>query len=241
MNKKWIASLACVCLLASSFTTVMAEGMKPGTYTEVARGMYDGLTVDVTVSESKIEDIKVTAYNETAPGWPALEKMPAAILEAQSLAVDTVSGATRTSEGILKAVEAALVEAGANVEDFKKPVEAKESAAPDYFAQAKPAIEEMLRQAGHPVFDAEGILQKGVILRHLALPGHIDEYPPVLQTMGRVSPCARAASSAERIHGRHCPGVTRLMLWAPCRCRSRKISAKCSTVISLPRPSALMG
>ena len=78
MNKKWIASLACVCLLASSFTAAVAEGMKPGTYTEVARGMYDGLTVDVTVSESKIEDIKVTAYNETAPGWPALEKMPAA-------------------------------------------------------------------------------------------------------------------------------------------------------------------
>ncbi|MFR5796588.1 MAG: FMN-binding protein [Christensenellales bacterium] len=134
MNKKWIASLASVCLLASScFTAAMAEGMKPGTYTEVTRGMYDGLTVDVTVSEDKIEDIKVTAYNETAPGWPALEKMPAAILEAQSLAVDTVSGATRTSEGILKAVEAALVEAGANVEDFKKPVEAKEVAAPDYF------------------------------------------------------------------------------------------------------------
>ena len=133
MNKKWIASVASLCLLASSFTTVMAEGMKPGTYTEVTRGMYDGLTVDVTLSESKIEDIKVTAYNETAPGWPALEKMPAAILEAQSLAVDTVSGATRTSEGILKAVEAALVEAGANVEDFKKPVEAKEVAAPDYF------------------------------------------------------------------------------------------------------------
>ncbi|MFQ9448947.1 MAG: flavocytochrome c [Christensenellales bacterium] len=134
MNKKWIASLASVCLLASScFTAAMAEGMKPGTYTEVTRGMYDGLTVDVTVSEDKIEDIKVTAYNETAPGWPALEKMPAAILEAQSLAVDTVSGATRTSEGILKAVEAALTEAGANIEDFKKPVEAKESAAPDYF------------------------------------------------------------------------------------------------------------
>lgn len=58
MNKKWIASVASLCLLASSFTTVMAEGMKPGTYTEVTRGMYDGLTVDVTLSESKIEDIK---------------------------------------------------------------------------------------------------------------------------------------------------------------------------------------
>ena len=45
------------------------------------------------------------------------------------------------------------------------------SAAPDYFAEAKPAIEAMMAQAGHPVFDADGILQKGVILRHLALPG----------------------------------------------------------------------
>ena len=49
------------------------------------------------------------------------------------------------------------------------------SAAPDYFAQAKPAIEAMMAQAGHPVFDADGILQRGVILRHLALPGHIDD------------------------------------------------------------------
>ena len=44
------------------------------------------------------------------------------------------------------------------------------SAAPDYFAQARPAIEAMMAQAGHPVFDSEGILQRGVILRHLALP-----------------------------------------------------------------------
>ena len=57
------------------------------------------------------------------------------------------------------------------------------SAAPDYFVQAKPAIEEMLRQAGHPVFDADGILQKGVILRHLALPGHIDDSFAVLDQM----------------------------------------------------------
>ncbi len=34
------------------------------------------------------------------------------------------------------------------------------SAAPDYFAQARPAIEAMMAQAGHPVFDADGILQK---------------------------------------------------------------------------------
>ena len=57
------------------------------------------------------------------------------------------------------------------------------SAAPDYFAQARPAIEAMMAQAGHPVFDADGILQRGVILRHLALPGHIDDSFAVLDQM----------------------------------------------------------
>ena len=57
------------------------------------------------------------------------------------------------------------------------------SAAPDYFAAAKPAIEAMMAQAGHPLFDADGILQKGVILRHLALPGHVEDSFAVLDQM----------------------------------------------------------
>ena len=57
------------------------------------------------------------------------------------------------------------------------------SAAPDYFAVARPGIEAMMAQAGHPVFDAEGILQKGVILRHLALPGALTDSLAVLDWM----------------------------------------------------------
>ena len=41
----------------------------------------------------------------------------------------------------------------------------------------------MMAQAGHPVFDADGILQKGVILRHLALPGHVEDSFAVLDQM----------------------------------------------------------
>ena len=57
------------------------------------------------------------------------------------------------------------------------------SAAPDYFAVAKTAIEAMMAQAGRPVCDAEGMMQRGVILRHLALPGHIDDSFAVLDQM----------------------------------------------------------
>lgn len=45
--------------------------------------------------------------------------------------------------------------------------------APDYFAVAKEAIAEMVRQTGTPSFDDKtGNMKKGVIVRHLVLPGH---------------------------------------------------------------------
>ena len=112
--KKLLAFALVLCMMATMLAvSAMAEGMKAGTYTATAKGMYDGLTVEVTVSETAIEKIEVTAHQETAPGWPALEKIPAAIVEAQSIAVDIVAGATMSSNGVKAAVEAALVEAGA--------------------------------------------------------------------------------------------------------------------------------
>ena len=49
------------------------------------------------------------------------------------------------------------------------------SRAKDYPVWAKRALQEMLRQTGTPVFDANGIMQKGVIVRVLLLPGHVKE------------------------------------------------------------------
>ena len=46
------------------------------------------------------------------------------------------------------------------------------SNAPDYPERAKEAIEEMVRQTGKCVFNEEGYLEKGTIVRHLILPGH---------------------------------------------------------------------
>ena len=57
------------------------------------------------------------------------------------------------------------------------------SAAPDYFAAAKPAIEAMMAQAGRPVYDGAGIMQRGVILRHLALPGQTEDSFAVIDQM----------------------------------------------------------
>ena len=56
---------------------------------------------------------------------------------------------------------------------------AKLSAAPDYVETAKAAISEMYRQVGPAVIE-DDIMKKGMIIRHLVLPGQIDNSLGVL-------------------------------------------------------------
>ncbi len=49
------------------------------------------------------------------------------------------------------------------------------SSAPDYFRFASSAITEMKRQVGRNRYDEHGIIEKGLIIRHLVLPGHADD------------------------------------------------------------------
>lgn len=58
---------------------------------------------------------------------------------------------------------------------WKKETAEKYSAAPDYPETARAALEEMVRQVPEPVFGQRGTMQKGVIVRHLLLPGHLEE------------------------------------------------------------------
>ncbi len=55
------------------------------------------------------------------------------------------------------------------------------STCPNYFAYASEALEEMYKQVGDPIFDKDGILQKGIIVRHLILPGHTFDSKKVLE------------------------------------------------------------
>ncbi len=49
------------------------------------------------------------------------------------------------------------------------------AAAPDYFAVTSAAIREMCRQTGAPVYDENGIMLRGTLVRHLILPGFTSE------------------------------------------------------------------
>ena len=55
------------------------------------------------------------------------------------------------------------------------------SSAPDYFEKAVPAIEQMFRQTGPYEIGADGILKKGVLIRHLILPGQMKNTKGVLE------------------------------------------------------------
>lgn len=80
------------------------------------------------------------------------------------------------------------------------------SGARDYPDVAFAAIAEMIRQTGAPVYDENGMMQRGTLIRHLVLPGLTgdsmkiltrirDEFPGIpVSLMGQYTPCGRALS-----------------------------------------------
>lgn len=54
------------------------------------------------------------------------------------------------------------------------------SNADNYFEITTAAVKEMYRQVGSPVFDGDGIMKRGVIIRHLVLPGEIENSKRVI-------------------------------------------------------------
>lgn len=107
-------------LLVLFGTTAWAQSYTAGVYTAQANGNNGPVTVEVEVNDSEILNVRVTDHAETAGLSDApIERIPAEIVEGQTLAVDTVSGATNTSNAILKAAEDALAQAGADIEALK--------------------------------------------------------------------------------------------------------------------------
>lgn len=94
---------------------------KAGTYTAEANGMNGPVKVEVTVTSDAIEKIVVLDHKETPSiSDLAITEMPVRIIDAQGLGVDTISGATITSNALLEAVTLALTETGADIEALKE-------------------------------------------------------------------------------------------------------------------------
>lgn len=84
---------------------------KDGTYTGSGTGYGGKITVAVTISGGKIASIDVRSHNETSSFFSKAKPVLSRIVSAQSTNVDTVSGATYSSVGLINAVRDALAKA----------------------------------------------------------------------------------------------------------------------------------
>ncbi len=77
------------------------------------------MTITVTFEADTIADIQVEHEETAGIGEPVVGSMTEAILEGQGLAIDTVSGATLTSNAMLDGVAECARQAGADVDALK--------------------------------------------------------------------------------------------------------------------------
>ena len=119
--KRIICLVMCLAMLC---TCAMAE-----TFEGVGKGFGGEIKVAVSVEDGKLTAVEVLSHAETAGiSDPAFAKIPAAIVENQTVAVDTVAGCTFSSNGLIEAVKAAWLAAGAAEADITKAVVAEETA-----------------------------------------------------------------------------------------------------------------
>jgi urocanate reductase len=120
MQFKSLALVACAGIaLAFAGCTSSAPSLPPpkdGTYEGSGIGMQGQLKVQITVANAKIAEVKVLSSKETPNvAKVALARIPARIVETQSLKIDSVTGATFASNAIKSAVADAAKKAGFDV------------------------------------------------------------------------------------------------------------------------------
>ena len=90
----------------------LAKLRTPLVYTRAWAKVSGDVKLTVEIDDSKIIAIEIVEHSETAGiSDAAFEELPAKIIEAQSVELDAVAGATMSSNAILEAVEKALYSA----------------------------------------------------------------------------------------------------------------------------------
>lgn len=136
--KKSVSALAMAAVIAVSLfgygcgakpASTSSDAGVSGDFTGTAKGFGGDVSVTLTLTDGAITGCTAEGKEETqGVGSEAIAKMPGAIAESGSIAVDGVSGATITSTAIKEAAAAALTAAGLNPDDYKTAVENDASA-----------------------------------------------------------------------------------------------------------------
>ena len=118
-GRKWIAALIST-VMGTALMASAGLAYEAGTYEATAAGRNGDVAVEVTFTEDAIESVTVTSHAETdGIGTNAVDQIPGAIVENQSLGVEAVAGATVTSQAILDAVADCVTQAGGDAEALK--------------------------------------------------------------------------------------------------------------------------
>lgn len=114
---------------APSVSKVKESGnWKDGTYTGSGKGFGGNISVKVTIKDGKISSINVTsASGETASYFSKAKGIIPKMISKQTTNVDVASGATYSSNGIIKAVRNALSKAGGKTSTKKTSKKKKDS------------------------------------------------------------------------------------------------------------------
>lgn len=110
--------------LSASDYGIDATNLKDGTYTGSGTGFSGTTTVSVTIAGGKIISIEVLSSGDDSAYLSRAKGVISSVISAQSTSVDTVSGATYSSKGILMAIKNALLQASGGLAQAVTPAEA---------------------------------------------------------------------------------------------------------------------
>lgn len=130
MKKKLLAGLLAlgmaVGMVGGALPAAASEGVA-GTYEGVGTGRNGDIVVEVTLDDDGvITDIEVTEHEETDGVGTLAFDLIDTMVENNTIAVDAVSSATLSSEGLIEAVTNALIAAGVDPADYENDVEAEQ-------------------------------------------------------------------------------------------------------------------
>ncbi len=113
LSKKALVGVVALSMLALTACGSKEAALKDGTYTGTGQGYNGEIQIELVVSGGKITDLKPVEHSETEGiSDAAFEGIKEQVVEKQSAdKLDTVSGATGTSNGLIEAVKEALPKA----------------------------------------------------------------------------------------------------------------------------------
>ena len=135
--------------------SIANTNLKDGVYTGTGQGFNGPISVRVTVSGGNIVNVEILSYSDDAPYFNRAKAVISKMIGKQGSSVDTVSGATYSSRGIIDAVRDALSKAGiSDINIANKPDNSGNSNTPENGNSTNPSVNP---ETGEPSYVDEAL------------------------------------------------------------------------------------